>query len=118
VKKHLITIVTAVIVLAMWQIIAMAVNMTHILPSPSSTLVRLWELRKSLFTVHLPATLETIVIASASRRVRTHFLLMWIIGTTPFAHNILHFCFFVNTKCSTIYIFVTFEPEIEILSWR
>jgi putative hydroxymethylpyrimidine transport system permease protein len=61
-KKHFITIITAVLVLVAWQIVAMAVNMTHILPSPASTVARLWELRDSLFTVHLPATLNTIVI--------------------------------------------------------
>lgn len=64
-KKHLTTIITAVAALVIWQIIAMAVGMTHILPSPTSTLARLWELRESLFTVHLPATLQTIVVGMA-----------------------------------------------------
>ena len=60
-KKH-VGLLSAVVVLVCWQLLSMAVNMVHILPSPISTLVRLWELRESLFLTHLPATLEIIVL--------------------------------------------------------
>ena len=42
--------------LIVWQCIAMGMNAAYILPSPTQVLVRLWELRKPLFTAHLPAT--------------------------------------------------------------
>ena len=38
--------------LIVWQCIAMGMNAAYILPSPTQVLVRLWELRKPLFTVH------------------------------------------------------------------
>ncbi len=47
-------------ILAAWQIAAMAVGMPHILPAPTDILIRLWELRESLFLHHLPSTLATI----------------------------------------------------------
>ena len=43
--------------LIVWQCIAMGMNAAYILPSPTQVLVRLWELRKPLFTAHLPATM-------------------------------------------------------------
>ena len=43
--------------LGLWQIIAMIINAHYILPSPTQILVKLWELREPLFTVHLPATM-------------------------------------------------------------
>lgn len=64
-KKHRITLITAAVILVVWQVLTMIVNKTHILPSPVSTLVRLWELRESLFLKHLPATLETMLLGMA-----------------------------------------------------
>lgn len=64
-KKNHVGLLSALIVLVGWQVLSMAVNMTHILPSPVSTLVRLWELRESLFLTHLPATLEIILLGMA-----------------------------------------------------
>lgn len=64
-KKHRTTWLAAIVLLAAWQLLATLVNMTHILPSPVSTLRRLWELRESLFLKHLPATLETMVLGMA-----------------------------------------------------
>lgn len=43
--------------LLIWQIGAMELNAAYILPSPIQILRRLWELRKPLFLVHLPATM-------------------------------------------------------------
>ena len=43
--------------LVLWQLGAMEVDAAYILPTPLQILRRLWELRKPLFTVHLPATM-------------------------------------------------------------
>ena len=41
----------------LWQIVAVIIDASYILPSPIEVLVRLWELREILVTVHLPATM-------------------------------------------------------------
>ena len=43
--------------LMVWQLGAMRVDAAYILPTPIQILMRLWELREPLFTVHLPATM-------------------------------------------------------------
>ena len=45
-----------------WQAAAMGMNAAYILPSPLQVLHRLWELRKPLFTAHLPATMSVVGI--------------------------------------------------------
>ena len=45
-----------------WQMAAMGINASYILPSPTQILVRLWELRGPLFTAHLPATMSVVAI--------------------------------------------------------
>lgn len=60
-KKRLPKVLSASILIgliAVWQIAAMIINAAYILPSPVQVLVRLWELRVILVTVHLPATME------------------------------------------------------------
>ena len=56
-KKNLPSIILMIVLLGLWQIIAMVINAHYILPSPTQILVKLWELREPLFTVHLPATM-------------------------------------------------------------
>lgn len=56
-KKYLPSMIVVLIGLLLWQGIAMAIDAAYILPSPTGILVRLWELRVPLFTVHLPATM-------------------------------------------------------------
>lgn len=46
-----------IILLLLWQIIALRINAPYILPSPLQVCKRLYELRIPLFTVHLPATM-------------------------------------------------------------
>lgn len=41
----------------LWQLGAMRVNASYILPTPVQILQKLWELRVVLFTVHLPSTM-------------------------------------------------------------
>ena len=43
--------------LILWQALAMKLDAAYILPTPWDILIRLWELRKPLLTVHLPATM-------------------------------------------------------------
>ena len=51
--------------LMLWQAIAMGMNAAYILPSPLQVLRRLWELRKPLFTAHLPATMAVVGVGLA-----------------------------------------------------
>lgn len=57
-KKHLPALLVAIVLLAIWQGIAMFLDAAYILPSPTQIAVRLWELREPLFLVHLPATMR------------------------------------------------------------
>ena len=54
-----------VILIAAWQIIAMAVDKSYMLPQPSEVFLHLWENRAEIFTVHFPATMQTVVIGLA-----------------------------------------------------
>lgn len=47
--------------LALWQLAAQIVNMSHILPGPVQIIIRTWQLRETLLLHHLPSTLITIV---------------------------------------------------------
>ncbi len=61
-KKNLPSVILVLILLCIWQGIAMVIDAAYILPSPINILVRLWELRVPLFTVHLPATMGVTTI--------------------------------------------------------
>ena len=56
-KKNLPSIILMIVLLGLWQIIAMIINAHYILPSPTQILEKLWTLREPLFIVHLPATM-------------------------------------------------------------
>ena len=56
-KKSIPSIILTVILFAIWQVIAMRMNASYILPSPIEIVKKIWELRDVLFTVHLPATM-------------------------------------------------------------
>lgn len=56
-KKNLSSGILMLILLMIWQGIAMGIDAAYILPSPIQVLQRLWELRVPLVTVHLPATM-------------------------------------------------------------
>lgn len=58
-KKHLPSVILAVVLLLLWQGIAMIIDAAYILPSPTQICVRLWELREPLFLVHLPRDYES-----------------------------------------------------------
>ncbi len=57
-KLNLPSLILTFILLIIWQAAAMGINASYILPSPIQIIKRLWELRVTLFTVHLPATLS------------------------------------------------------------
>ena len=51
--------------LMLWQLGAMKIDASYILPTPMQILQKLWELRNILFTVHLTATMEVTLIGLA-----------------------------------------------------
>lgn len=61
-KKNLPSIVLMIVLLAIWQGIAMMINAHYILPSPTQILAKLWALREPLFTIHLPATMGVTIL--------------------------------------------------------
>ncbi|MBZ5751811.1 MULTISPECIES: ABC transporter permease [Metabacillus] len=61
-KKYAASTLLVVCLLLFWEVGARFVNMGFILPTPSEIILKLWELKKPLFTIHLPATLLIIVI--------------------------------------------------------
>ena len=60
VKNNISAIFLAVALIAIWQILAMVIDIPHIFPSPGAILRRGWELRNTLFLTQLPVTLRTI----------------------------------------------------------
>lgn len=64
-KKNLPALILVFILLIAWQMGAMGLDAAYILPSPIQILVRLWELREPLLTVHLPATMSVTMIGLA-----------------------------------------------------
>lgn len=56
-KNRLPSILLTIFILLLWQVIAILIDAPYILPSPTEILKTIWELRKPLFTVHLPATM-------------------------------------------------------------
>ena len=56
-KGNLPAMILLFALLILWQLGAMKVNAAYILPTPLQILDKMWELRKVLFTVHLPASM-------------------------------------------------------------
>ncbi|MBQ8934750.1 MAG: ABC transporter permease [Lachnospiraceae bacterium] len=48
--------------LILWQVLSQAIGKPYLLPSPLSVLESLWENRREIFLVHLPATMEVVAI--------------------------------------------------------
>ena len=59
-KKRLWGALFIVILIVLWQVIAMAVNKSYMLPQPIDVLAHIWENRVEIFTVHLPATMQVV----------------------------------------------------------
>ena len=75
--------------LIVWQCIAMGMNAAYILPSPTQVLVRLWELRKPLFTAHLPATMLCTRVGLAIS-IALGLLLAIVMDASPSAEKMLY----------------------------
>lgn len=56
-KKYRASIIVSIIFFVLWEGLARYIGAMYILPSPSKILEKMWEFRKPLFLVHLPATL-------------------------------------------------------------
>lgn len=56
-KNNMTALTFLFLLLILWQLGAMRVDAAYILPTPIQIVQKLWELRKVLFTVHLPATM-------------------------------------------------------------
>ncbi|MFN7249746.1 MAG: ABC transporter permease [Anaerobacillus sp.] len=61
VKHSIAPFLLVLIFLIGWQVLAMLVGMTFILPTPIQVALKLWELKEVLLLVHLPATVLIIV---------------------------------------------------------
>ena len=61
-RANLPAAILVLLLLMLWQAAAMGMDAAYILPSPLQVLSRLWELRKPLFTAHLPATMSVVGI--------------------------------------------------------
>ena len=64
-KGNLASLLFLFALLMLWQLGAMKIDASYILPTPMQILRKLWELRDILFTVHLPATMEVTLIGLA-----------------------------------------------------
>ena len=64
-KANLPALIFLFALLLLWQAGATEMNAAYILPTPVQILQRLWELRESLFLVHLPATMTVTGIGLA-----------------------------------------------------
>lgn len=56
------SVALTIFLILLWQIAAMIISAAYILPSPIQILVKIWDLRKNLFLVQLPATMSVTFI--------------------------------------------------------
>ena len=61
-KKRIPSIIVILSLLVIWQVAAVIIDANYILPSPIQIIIKLWELRVILFTIHLPATMGVTLI--------------------------------------------------------
>jgi putative hydroxymethylpyrimidine transport system permease protein len=61
-KKYIPATSVFVFLILGWEVLARFINAAYILPAPTEIVVKIWELRKTLLLVHLPATLSVTMI--------------------------------------------------------
>lgn len=61
-KKNKFALLVGLLLLMVWQIGATLLHAPYLLPTPWQVCVKIWELKDSLFLVHLPATLGVAVL--------------------------------------------------------
>lgn len=59
-KKRFSSIVLFLVIIILWQGIAMVIDAHYILPSPLQVVTRLYELKEAIFFIHLPATMKVV----------------------------------------------------------
>ncbi|MCI1959949.1 MAG: ABC transporter permease [Clostridia bacterium] len=57
-KKNTPAVLLTILIVIFWQIIAKIINAAYILPSPVQIVIKIWVVRKTLFLVQLPATMN------------------------------------------------------------
>ena len=75
--------------LMVWQLGAMEIGASYILPTPAQILRRLWQLRGPLFTVHLPATMSVTLLGLAISLV-LGLVLAVLMDLSPFWQKALY----------------------------
>jgi len=61
IQQYFAPTIVVIALIVFWELLARMIGMSFILPSPTEVVVKLWEIRSILFTVHLPATLLIIL---------------------------------------------------------
>ena len=56
------SVALTIFLILLWQVAAIIISAAYILPSPIQILVKIWDLRKNLFLVQLPATMSVTFI--------------------------------------------------------
>lgn len=54
-----------IILIVAWELLALIIGKSYILPSPVQVIEHIWDNRTELFTVHLPATMQVVGIGCA-----------------------------------------------------
>ena len=62
-RRQLPSLLLTVLFLLAWELLARRMNAAYILPSPTQILRRIYELRKPLLLVHLPATMAVVAVS-------------------------------------------------------
>ena len=63
IRRQLPSLLLTALFLLAWELLARRMNAAYILPSPTQILRRIYELRKPLLLVHLPATMAVVAVS-------------------------------------------------------
>lgn len=81
--------ILVLVLLMIWQGVALGIDAGYILPSPIQVVSRLWELREELLLSHLPATMEVVGIGLLISIVLGMALAIWM-DVSPVAKKALY----------------------------
>lgn len=76
--RHVISTGFLILLVLLWQLLSMAVAKPFLLPAPADILKSLWENRAEIFLIHLPATLQVVVIGGALSVLSGALLAVWM----------------------------------------
>jgi putative hydroxymethylpyrimidine transport system permease protein len=77
-KNYMASVLVVVGLLVFWELVARFIGMSFILPTPTEVVIKLWDIRQILFTVHMPATLLIIVTGLALSVIFGVGLAVWM----------------------------------------